>query len=389
VQDALQLLTEYVQIVRDKTEAKANNNNKELNNNDGSSTDGSDSVQKRYALFKDGVRLEEDKLLAELLDPQVLWCKVVCAFKEIGLVRKQVMTPRKASRASAQDEEDGVEREEEGPNEGDCHLLVLYRKQQAFRNFHFDPSITVGQAIKTVTEAFNIPATTINPDDWSFRNQRANSLNKSTNSDNEGDVLNTSAGTNASTPNTAPGTPTSNTTPTSNNSTASSNTNSGNDTDNTSSAGSSPNEDVANPQSSAVAVPVSPKPVSFPFSLFTSSKNAFMFELAPVQSPTLSLSSSGSASSAPSTNDAPSSTQQQTQPQAQPQSSSSAPTNSGVPTPPPQSSPMKAGGAAARGLKREMSMMGGELDTRHECILSLILSFRRNKITFDYGRYVV
>jgi hypothetical protein len=129
-----------------------------------------DPSQKRYALFKDGVRLEEDKLLAELLDPQVLWNRVVCVFMEIGVAHKQTPSPRKYLRDSEKEENDPDASDDVSD---DCHLLVLYRKQQAFRNFHFNPAISVGMAIKIITDSFNVPTTTINQDDWSFRLRRS------------------------------------------------------------------------------------------------------------------------------------------------------------------------------------------------------------------------
>lgn len=329
----LQLLTEYVQIVFDKTENAAKDNP----NITPSKSNGNTS-QKRYALFKDGVRLEEDKLMAELLDPQALWTKVMCVFKEIGIAR-QHSTPRKPSRPPMP-EDDSFERDN-GESE-DCHLLVLYRKQQAFRNFHFDPSITVGQAIKTITEAFNIPATTINPDDWSFRTSRTNSLNKlSTDGYANGDGATTPlTGSAEGLPTVSSGTPTGNNLPS---------TSSSADTD---SAGSSENDDTQPAGANVAANTISPKP-SFPFSLLTGTKNAFMFELAPVNPPTLSLS--GSAPSEPTSG-----------------TTSAVPMSSSAPVSPQITpSPSVNTVGISRKLKREASIMTGEPDnSRHECIFT-------------------
>lgn len=331
VQDALQILTEFVQLTYQRTSEADEAPELRIHRP-------SDPSQKRYALFKDGSRLEEDKLLAELVDPQVLWTRVVCTFMEIGAAPKKTLPQVRSvpTRSSSED------MSPETPDSDDCHLLILYRKQQAFRNFHFNPAISVGRAIKIITDAFNIPATTINQDDWSYRMQRnssSGSMQRITVDEAiEGGASASTTPTGMTSNHSSPG----DISLASNSSGGISITpNSSGNTD----SGTSPSNVIV----TTSPTPPSPKPL-FPFSLFSSNKNSQTLELAPVASPVLSLTSS---SSAPSFHDA---------------SLSAAMASSSAPL---LSPPLNMLKAAPRLLS--VSTMGGDLDNRHECITKWFL----------------
>ena len=241
--------------------------------------------QKRYALFKDGVRLEDDKLLAELIDPQILWTRVVCVFMEIGLVTK----PAPHKPLSLLNEE----RITEEPDGDDCHLLVLYKKQQSFRNFHFNPAISVGTALKIITDSFNVPPTTINQEDWSLqRDSSTSSLTKIGSmeiADGDGN------GSGGSTPTSSSHTSGGETPPVV----------TGTDHHNSNATqpvtiSQSPPKNTHSSTDIASSAPISPFPLSptksasFPFSLF-SSRGSSNVELSPVTSPLLALSAASPA----------------------------------------------------------------------------------------------
>lgn len=341
MQDALQILTEFVQYAHQRTSEADEDPEHQLNRP-------SDPTQKRYALFKDGARLEEDKLLAELLDPQVLWTRVVCTFMEIGAAPKK-STQTKLSRSGLDEISEQRSPNPEIPDSDDCHLLILYRKQQAFRNFHFNPAISVGRAIKIISDAFSIPATTMSQDDWSFRFQRKNSsgsVPKVTDGETEGSGSSGSTPTGTASNNSSGGNTPADNSLTSNSVSSSITINNPNNNGNNNLGdyGISPSSSTNNfsvPSTPTSPTPPSPKP-SFPFSLFNTTKN-IMLELSPVSSPLLSFMSSNST----------------------PDGSSSAPT---------MSPPVNTTKLNSRALS--ISTMGGDLDNRHECIHTVILLYR-------------